>query len=95
MDSIHAGVASVMCSYQRVNGTYGCDNSKTLNGVLKGELGFEGFVLLDWNAIHQLTSANAGLDMVMPLGGSFGQNLTDAVNNGTVTEERLADMATR
>jgi beta-glucosidase len=84
-----------MCSYQRINGTYGCDNSKTLNGILKGELEFDGFVLLDWNAVHKLTSANAGLDMVMPMGGSFGQNLTDAVHNGTVTEDRVTDMATR
>lgn len=84
-----------MCSYQRINGTYGCDNSKLLNGVLKTELMFEGFVLGDWNAVHRLDSANAGLDIVMPLGGSFGQNLTDAVNNGTVTEERLTDMAMR
>jgi beta-glucosidase len=94
-DSIRAGAASVMCSYQRVNNTYGCDNSKLLNGVLKTELGFEGFVLLDWNAIHHLQSVNAGLDMVMPLGGSLGQNLTDAVANGTVAEDRVTDMATR
>lgn len=84
-----------MCSYQRINGTYGCDNSKVLNGILKEELAFEGFVLLDWNAIHELNSANAGLDMVMPMGGSFGKNLTEAVGNGTVSEERLSDMATR
>lgn len=84
-----------MCSYQRVNSTYSCDNSKLLNGVLKTELEFEGFVLLDWNAIHQTNSANAGLDMVMPLGGHFGKNLTEAVGNGTITEDRITDMATR
>ncbi|KAG9254848.1 Cel3e-like protein [Emericellopsis atlantica] len=95
VDSVHAGVASVMCSYQRVNSTYSCENSKVLNGLLKEEMDFQGFVILDWNAIHNLNSANAGLDMVMPLGGHFGQNLTDAVNNGTVGEERLTDMATR
>jgi beta-glucosidase len=96
IDSIHAGVASVMCSYQRINNTYGCDNSKLMNGVLKTELEFDGFVLLDWNAIHALESANAGLDMVMPLGGHFGgQNLTDAVANGIVSEDRVNDMATR
>ncbi|KAK8096155.1 glycoside hydrolase family 3 protein [Apiospora kogelbergensis] len=95
VDGVRAGAASVMCSYQRVNNTYSCDNSKLLNGLLKTELGFEGFVLLDWSAQHSLTSANNGLDMVMPAGGSFGQNLTDAVNNGTVPEERVTDMATR
>ncbi|KAJ3546018.1 hypothetical protein NM208_g2218 [Fusarium decemcellulare] len=95
VDSVKAGVASVMCSYNRINNTYGCENSKLMNGILKSELEFDGFVLLDWNAQHNLNSANAGLDMVMPSGGSWGQNLTDAVENGTVSESRLADMATR
>ncbi|KAK6863554.1 beta-glucosidase [Apiospora arundinis] len=95
MDGVRAGAASVMCSYQRVNNTYSCDNSKLLNGILKTELAFDGFVLLDWSAQHYLNSANNGLDMVMPGGGSFGKNLTDAVNNGTVPEERVTDMATR
>ena len=95
MDGIQAGVASVMCSYNRVNNTYACDNSKLLNGILKTELGFEGFVLLDWSAEHTLMSANAGLDMLMPHGGNWGQNLTNAVYNGTVKEERVTDMVTR
>ncbi|KAK8097437.1 beta-glucosidase [Apiospora sp. TS-2023a] len=95
MDGVRAGAASIMCSYQRVNNTYSCDNSKLLNGILKTELGFDGFVLLDWNAQHYLGSANNGLDMVMPGGGSFGKNLTEAVGNGTVPEERVTDMATR
>ncbi|KAH0499793.1 hypothetical protein TgHK011_006960 [Trichoderma gracile] len=95
MDSVHAGVGSVMCSYNRINNTYGCMNDKLMNGILKTELGFQGFVMLDWNAQHNLQSANAGLDMVMPLGGSWGKNLTDAVANGTVSETRITDMATR
>ncbi|KAG6167760.1 glycoside hydrolase 3 [Claviceps purpurea] len=95
MDGVRAGAASVMCSYNRVNNTYACDNSKLLNGVLKGELAFEGFVMLDWNAQHTLRSANAGLDMLMPGGGSWGENLTEAVRNGTVEEKRVTDMATR
>lgn len=66
-----------------------------MNGILKSELGFEGFVLLDWNAQHNLQSANAGLDMVMPLGGFWGNNLTAAVLNSTVSESRVTDMATR
>lgn len=95
MDGVKAGVASVMCSYNRVNNTYGCENSKLMNGILKTELGFEGFVLLDWNAQHNLNSANAGLDMLMPMGGNWGNNLTEAVHNGTVGESRVTDMATR
>jgi beta-glucosidase len=41
MDSLKAGAASIMCSYQRVNNSYGCQNSKLLNGILKTELGFQ------------------------------------------------------
>ena len=40
-DAIHAGGANIMCSYNRVNNSYGCQNSKTLNGLLKTELGFQ------------------------------------------------------
>lgn len=45
-DGVKAGVASFMCSYNRINGSYGCQNSKTLNGILKDELGFQGYVSL-------------------------------------------------
>ncbi|KAI5212936.1 putative beta-glucosidase [Aureobasidium subglaciale] len=43
-DAVKAGAGSTMCSYQRVNNSYACQNSKTMNGLLKTELGFEGFV---------------------------------------------------
>ncbi|KAI0390163.1 glycoside hydrolase family 3 protein [Xylariaceae sp. FL0594] len=95
VDGVRANVASVMCSYNRVNNTYACMNDKLMNGVLKTELEYDGFVMLDWNARHDVFSANAGLDMVMPSGGSFGKNLTDAVANGTVAPSRVEDMATR
>ncbi|KAI1085559.1 glycoside hydrolase family 3 protein [Whalleya microplaca] len=95
MDGVRAGVASVMCSYNRINSTYACENSKLMNGILKAELSFDGFVLLDWNAQHTLASVNAGLDMVMPGGGSLGSNLTQAVHNGSISEDRVTDMATR
>ncbi|KAI1331110.1 glycoside hydrolase family 3 protein [Xylariaceae sp. FL0255] len=95
VDGVKAGVASVMCSYNRVNSTYSCMNSKLMNGVLKTELNFEGFVLLDWNAGHSLMSANAGLDMVMPTSTAFSAGLAEAVRNGTIDESRVTDMATR
>lgn len=44
-DAVHAGSVSVMCSYQRINNSYACQNSKTLNGLLKTELGFQGMSL--------------------------------------------------
>lgn len=103
-EAVRAGVGSIMCSYNQVNNSYSCQNSKLLNGLLKDELGFQGFVMSDWGA--QLTgtaSALAGLDMTMPGGSSFangapsywGPNLTTAVLNGSVPLERVDDMVTR
>jgi len=45
MDALREGAGSLMCSYQRINNSYGCQNSALMNGVLKTELGFEGFVV--------------------------------------------------
>lgn len=65
--SIEAGVGSIMCSYNRANGTYACENDYLLNTVLKGELNFKGFVHSDWSAtMSTVPSANNGLDMTMP-----------------------------
>lgn len=97
VDAVHAGTVCIMCSYNRINNSYACQNSKTLNGILKTELGFQGYVVSDWYAQHSgVASAEAGLDMVMPSGLAFwGPNLTEAVQNGSIPEARLDDMATR
>jgi beta-glucosidase len=63
--AIEAGVASVMCSYNHVNGPYACGNDSTLTGILRGQLGFEGFVTSDWGATHSALFMNAGLDVEM------------------------------
>ena len=103
-ESIRADVASIMCSYQMVNGSYACENSKLLNGILKDELGFQGFVQSDWLAQRSgVNSALSGLDMSMPGDGLkwadgkslWGGELTRAVLNSTVPVERLNDMVTR
>ncbi|KAL4406476.1 beta-glucosidase [Colletotrichum abscissum] len=93
-DAMKAGAANVMCSYNRVNNSYACANSKLLNGVLKTELGFQGFTVSDWDA-QRVASALAGLDMAMPGSVYWGANLTTAIQNGSVPESRLDDMATR
>ncbi|RDA86556.1 hypothetical protein CP532_1926 [Ophiocordyceps camponoti-leonardi (nom. inval.)] len=95
VDGVRAGAGSVMCGYNRLNSTYACQHSQLLNHILKGDMAFSGFVLLDWNAQHDLGSVDAGLDMVMPLAGAWGDNLTSAVLDGTISEARLDDMATR
>jgi beta-glucosidase len=66
-----ADVASVMCSYNRINGTFACGNKDTLTTILRDQLGFKGFVTSDWGAVHAVTFINAGLDMEMP-GGQPG-----------------------
>ncbi|CAN8102863.1 unnamed protein product [Discula destructiva] len=106
-NAIHSNVASVMCSYNRINGSYACQNSKLQNGILKEELGFQGYVMSDWGATHSgMASIEAGLDMNMPgsvgqygsawdSGSFFGGNLTTAVNNGTLDVSRVDDMILR
>ena len=96
--SVMAGLASVMCSYNLVNGTYACENNHTMNGILKNELGFQGFIMTDWDAQHSTMSAMSGLDMTMPGNSNtsyLGPILTAYVQNGTIPEARVDDMAMR
>jgi beta-glucosidase len=65
-EAVRAGVSSIMCSYNRVNGPFACGNSDTLKTILKGELGFKGFVTSDWGGVHSVLFINQGLDMEMP-----------------------------
>lgn len=65
-EAVRAGVSSIMCSYNRVNGPFACDNADTLKSILKGEIGFKGFVTSDWGAVHSVLFINQGLDMEMP-----------------------------
>ncbi|KAG2029707.1 glycoside hydrolase family 3 C-terminal domain-containing protein, partial [Suillus americanus] len=97
----HPFMRSVMADL--VNDTYACNNSKTLNDIMKREFGFQGFIQSDWAATMDRHSPVTGLDMTMPgdvtfgSGTSyFGQNLTDMVMpNCTISMQRLDDMAMR
>jgi beta-glucosidase len=64
--AVKAGVSSIMCSYNHVNGPYACGNESTLTKILRDEIGFKGFVTSDWGAVHAVNFINAGLDMEMP-----------------------------
>src|SRR3954469_7326766 len=95
-----AGVGAVMCSYNRVNGGYACENGALLSQALKQAWGFVGFVMSDWGATHSTAkAANAGLDAEMPGGPNgasyFGTALKDAVTSGAVPVARLDDMVRR
>lgn len=97
-DLVKVGVGSVMCSYQRVNNSHACQNSKLLNGLLKTELGFQGIAMSDWDASYTgIAGANAGLDLAMGVSPSpyWTGNLTKAITNGTLEQTRLDDMAIR
>ena len=61
-----ADVSSIMCSYNRINGTFACGNESNLTKILRDEIGFKGFVTSDWGAVHAVKFINAGLDMEMP-----------------------------
>jgi beta-glucosidase len=91
---------SVMCSYNRFNGHYACENDYLLNEVLKKDWGFKGWVMSDWGATHStVPAANSGLDQQsgIPFDESeyFGAALKEAVNNGWVSKARFDDMARR
>lgn len=95
-----AGAGSVMCAYNRLNGTYACEHPWLLTDVLRCDWGFPGFVMSDWFATHStVDAARSGLDMEMPGGrGPFGQEhfgdaLKKAVEDGelplTVLDEQV------
>jgi beta-glucosidase len=88
--------AGVMCSYNRVNSDYACENKYTLTDVLKDSWGFKGFVLSDWDGTHStVKAALAGLDMEQPGIQYFGDELKRAVQEGKVPQARLEDMVHR
>ncbi|MGA8530530.1 MAG: glycoside hydrolase family 3 C-terminal domain-containing protein [Acidobacteriaceae bacterium] len=89
-------VASVMCAYPKVNGSFNCENKPLLSGILEGEWKFRGFVLSDWGAVHStVPSALAGLDLEMPTGVYFGDALKTAVQQGQVPMATIDEMLVR
>ncbi len=104
--AIRAGTGSIMPSYSSWNGVKMSGNKYLLTDVLKGELGFEGFLISDYNAIDQITpdyktaikqSINAGMDMVMVPSNYrvFIQYLKELVEEGEVPMSRIDDAVTR
>ncbi|NGO12159.1 beta-glucosidase [Streptomyces sp. HC44] len=86
--AVRAGTGAVMGAYNKVNGTFACQNKELLTGILRDRFGFEGWVMSDWGATHSTAAAiTAGLDMEMPDGTHFGKALKTAVENGSVAEK--------
>jgi beta-glucosidase len=88
---------TVMCSYNKVNGTWASENRYLLTDILRGEWGFEGFVVSDWGAVHnRILCSLAGLDLEMPgMGEMPVQILVDAVRRGQVDESIVDEMVRR
>ena len=85
---------TVMCSYNKINGTYAAEHKEALTDILRGEWGFDGFVVSDWGAVNnRVPDLEAGLDLEMPASGGINDKLiVDAVKEGRL-EESVLDRA--
>jgi beta-glucosidase len=91
-----ANPGAIMCSYNRVNSDYACEDSYLLRDVLKNDWGFNGFVLSDWGGTHSTEKASAaGLDQEQPMANYFGPKLREAVDAGRVPLSEIDDHARR
>lgn len=88
---------TIMCSYNRINGVYSCENKWLLNDVLRDEWGFKGLVMTDWGAMNErVPSLKAGLDLEMPdCHGETDNLIVQAVQDGSLQEEVLDTAVTR
>ncbi|MET3938423.1 beta-glucosidase [Paenibacillus sp. PvP094] len=82
---------TVMCSYNKVNGTYAGEHEWLLTDILKEEWGHEGLVVSDWGAVNERADAlSAGLELEMPASGGIGEGkIIQAVENGKLSLEKL------
>jgi len=88
--------AAVMCSYNRINGDFACENKYLLTDVLKKDWKFPGFVLSDWGGTHSTEKASAaGLDMEQPGEFSYGDKFKAAVQAGKISEAELNEHVRR
>src|SRR5579863_1295075 len=91
-----ANPGAVMCSYNRINGDFGCESPYTLHDVLEKDWGFKGFVISDWGGTHSTEKASAaGLDQEQPMADFFGPKLKEAVEAGRVPIAEIDDHARR
>ena len=91
-----ANPGAVMCSYNRINGDFSCENSYMLRDVLKKDWDFKGFVISDWGGTHSTEKASAaGLDQEEPMADYFGPRLKEAVDAGKVPLSEIDDHARR
>lgn len=82
---------TVMCSYNKINGTFASEDPWLLTNVLRDEWGFQGYVVSDWGAVNdRVEGLKAGLELEMPAtNGTNDKKIVEAVKNGTLSEEVL------
>lgn len=93
----NANIASIMCGFNLINGEYACENHHLITEVLKGEWGFKGFVMSDFNSIHHAQKgAWAGTDLDMPSGLQFTEeNIWSYLYSNQLTMNVLDDKVRR
>jgi beta-glucosidase len=93
----NANVASVMCGYNKINGDYACENHHLITDILKGQWGFQGNVMSDFNSVQDaFKGAWAGTDIDMPSGLQFTEaKLLPYVWNGQLHQSVIDDKARR
>ncbi len=87
---------TVMCSYNKLNGTYASENPFLLQQMLKDKWGLQGFVVSDWGAVNERAlGVDSGMHLEMPASGGLNdKKIVDAVKNGTLKESRLDEIVT-
>jgi len=101
--AVKAGVSSVMCAYNKINGAWACESAELQEGILRGLWGFQGFVTSDWGALHSPAAITAGMDLEMPgreLAGRpggpyFREALKNAIESGSIPMAALDSAVTR
>lgn len=81
---------TVMSSYNKINSVYASENKYFLTDILRGEWGYDGVIISDWDAVHNIGySIKAGLDIQMPINQNIQKEVQEALENGIITEDDI------
>ena len=87
---------TVMCSHNQINGIWASENRRYLNGILRGEFGFDGLIMSDWDATHDsIRAVKASLDLTMSYRQCHVENLKLAYERGELTEGEIDECVGR
>lgn len=87
---------AMMCAYNKVNSVWCSENKHLLRDILKDEWGFDGLLISDWGAVHNICKAvEAGLDLQMPPNGNIVNEIKKGLADGTLSEKALDEAVER